>query len=585
MSRPRISAEIPARLTDDAPARLTRKLDKDPTQADAWTWTQDGDTWTITTPRDETVTLVAHDGVVETMDDIRCSCLLAPRCLHLLAVVTRLELHAGEGPESAEAEPEPEPDTEVVPVSDRQRDAARRIAAAASELLERGALASGAVAQAQLLRATHACRLVGLHRLARAGLRCVQRVRDVRDASPSLPLSALAIDVLDLLATSRTLVSQPEVDPAQLGRARQAYAPLGALSVHGLCSEPIASGEGYAGVVTHVVDAEGGLWSVADVRGGSASRITGAYAGAIGLGSSMSHRALVRSRLLIQGATGSREGRLGSGAKVRAVTGGASSWNDAPVADLFRVPLARQLERIWSVVDPIDRRPRAAEPLLCARAHVLGASDDALWFALTDEEQPEPIVVRGVTSGDIGTDNLRALAQAPGMPLRVVGRVDPARDRTVRLLAIGPAEDDDSAIRLTLPDEWGTVCNIGLDRLQRAAIEGVTPHPHRIEDVVSPDPFESLRRRLQRVVLGGRGTLSAGVAQEVSREAGRLRLRMCTTGADLLRDLATKALDTGRAVDGRRLGADPDALARAWVAAALWERVAALALVQSTWTR
>ena len=598
VNRPKVAPEIPARLAEDAPARVVRKLDKDPAQADGWTWARDGETWTVTTPRDEVVTLVARDGVVATGEDARCSCLLAPRCLHLLAVVSRLELEGGAETESEfESESAAEPETvgaaetesetmaETVTVDDRQREAAARIAAATAELLERGALASGAVAQSQLLRATHACRLVGLHRLARAGLRTVQRVRDLRDASPSLPLSSLVIDVLDLLATGRTIASQTDVDVAHLGRARQAYAPLGALSVHGLCSEAIASSDGYAGVVSHVVDGDGRLWSVADVRGGGGSRIAGAYVGPIGLGSSITHRELARSRLLIQGATGSREGRLGSGAKVRAVTGGASSWNDEAVARLFRTPVAEQLDRVWTVVDPIDRRPRSAEPLLCARGQVLGASDDALWLGLTDDEPADPLVVRAVTSGDTGTDNLRALAQAPGMPIRMVGRIDPGRARTIRLLAVGPAEDDDAAVRLTLPDEWGTVCNIGLDRLQRAAIHGVAPQAHRIEETPAPDPFVALRRRLERVVMGGRGTLSSGVAVEVQREAQRLRQRMCPTGADLLRELTTQALDTGRAVDGRRLGADPDALARAWLAAALWERVAGLSLVQSSWTR
>ena len=74
------------------------------------------------------------------------------------------------------------------------------------------------------------------------------------------------------------------------------------------------------------------------------------------------------------------------------------------------------------------------------------------------------------------------------------------------------------------------------------------------------------------------------LSRQIEREAQQLRVRLCPTGADALQNLATQALDSGRALDGRRIEANADALARAWLAAALWERTAHQALVRASWT-
>src|SRR4051812_1875411 len=95
-ARPRADASLLAALTAAAPARVTKRLDAAPTLANAWTWSDLGATTTVLTDTNETVTLRHAGGAVATLDDIGCTCLLAPRCLHVLAVVAVLDLFVGD---------------------------------------------------------------------------------------------------------------------------------------------------------------------------------------------------------------------------------------------------------------------------------------------------------------------------------------------------------------------------------------------------------------------------------------------------------------------------------------------------------
>jgi hypothetical protein len=101
-----------ATLAEQAPARLVKKLDAEPRVAETWTWAADGDRWTVTTDRGEVVTLTGPR--LATPADLSCSCLLAPRCLHLLAVVAILPL-SGRGRwrrrPSGRRRPRPRPST------------------------------------------------------------------------------------------------------------------------------------------------------------------------------------------------------------------------------------------------------------------------------------------------------------------------------------------------------------------------------------------------------------------------------------------------------------------------------------------
>ena len=81
-ARPPIAADVSAALTAAIPPRLLKRLDAEPMLAEKWTWTTEG----VTTDKGETVTFTLAEGVIT---GVTCSCLLAPKCLHIAAVITR----------------------------------------------------------------------------------------------------------------------------------------------------------------------------------------------------------------------------------------------------------------------------------------------------------------------------------------------------------------------------------------------------------------------------------------------------------------------------------------------------------------
>src|SRR6266536_6089598 len=90
----RIAPGVAATLLAAAPGRVRRRLDADPGMAGRWAWERDGAAWVVhagtETVRIETETEAAAS-VVSVVEQLSCSCLLAPRCVHLLAVVAVLD--------------------------------------------------------------------------------------------------------------------------------------------------------------------------------------------------------------------------------------------------------------------------------------------------------------------------------------------------------------------------------------------------------------------------------------------------------------------------------------------------------------
>ncbi|MFJ9557578.1 hypothetical protein ACIRPH_27535 [Nocardiopsis sp. NPDC101807] len=82
--RPRIEPGLLAELLEAAPGRVRRKLDAAPRAAEGWDWSLDGPVWTVGAGN-ETVTLTGPR-ITESSQAV-CTCLLSPRCLHLLSVV------------------------------------------------------------------------------------------------------------------------------------------------------------------------------------------------------------------------------------------------------------------------------------------------------------------------------------------------------------------------------------------------------------------------------------------------------------------------------------------------------------------
>lgn len=579
MTRPRISPAVVAALTQQVPARLVKKLDAAPRAADAWRWVEAAGDWTVVTDTGETVSLTPAQGVVTDATAVTCTCLLAPRCFHLLAVTSILDLagdaDATSDPAPARDEPADAPAPSSVQLEPEQRRAASEAWRTAAELLEAGALGAGQTLQAELLRSVHSCRATGLVRLANAGIRVVLDVRDLRADRPEFSLPVLTRDLADLLETAWSLGGAGTVDPSavpatRLGVARRRYSPVGSLRLHGLLTEPVIAGSGYAGVVTYLVDASGRVWTVSAVEPGDPSRVVASYdaSAAIG-GATLSHRLLGREGLFVQDGTGSADGRLGSGKGVRAVRAEGSRWGDEPIAGLWRPSLDEQWTRARAALDlPLTDRP-AGSDLLFFHARVLGRAGHALLVAARNGATERPVRCVGAYELLGVHDDLAVLACAPGLGLQCVARPHEDSADTVTLLAVAPTETP----KLRLPTEWAGRANLGLDRLARSFVEGGGGAPVELTaPPAPPDPLDAFRRRVQRMVLGGRSAAAPEALTQVEQEARLLERRLMPTAATLHRALGVAAVEAARTFAGTRARGDAGVLARTWVACAAYER-------------
>jgi hypothetical protein len=399
----KIRADVAAALTAAIPPRLVKKLDADPTLAERWTWSAA----TITTDKGETVSLAVTDDVVTA---VACSCLLNPKCLHVAAVVALLE------PDDAVAAETPRaPAPTIEPLAADAIAAAQRAFGAVAGVLVAGAEATGAFAQAELLRAIHACRTAGLHRLAAAQTRTLRSVRDLRADKPELSLSALTADLREALAVAHAIASGAAT-PALVGRARRDYAPIGNLRLRGVFTEAVVARSGYAGAVTYLVDDQGTLYTRADVASGDAGRAVAAYDAPAGIGDAvLPHRELCRSGLFVSDATASGDGRLGAGQKVRAVRASEPSrWDD--LADRFHAPLADQLARITARDEPDELRP-AGWDLVFLEGTLAGpdlvAQGDVLVHLSTAQASPS---ARSAASGSVDLARSSCSRSVPRRP-------------------------------------------------------------------------------------------------------------------------------------------------------------------------
>jgi hypothetical protein len=151
--------------------------------------------------------------------------------------------------------------------------------------------------------------------------------------------------------------------------------------------------------------------------------------------------------------------------------------------------------------------------------------------------------------------------------------------RELELLAIGPAPGE---TRLTMPDAWHGRANVHYDRLSLMSLGD--PPQVTVGAALPPDDLLGpLRRRVERAVLGGSGTLPTHAIAELEREAAALAERSLRGGADVLRDLAALAHDAARAASGMRRPLDRNAFAAAWLRAALYEDAARRRLSVASW--
>jgi hypothetical protein len=573
--KPSIAPGAAAALTAQIPSRLVKKLDADPTMADRWTWAQDGAAWLVTTDKGEVVRLDAGDGVVRHAAAVKCTCLLQPKCLHVAAVIAVLapaEQVVAEAPAVASA---PAVTAEVSSTATAAAEHAFRVVA---DVLATGAQASGAFAQAELLRAIHGCRTLGLHRLATAQTRILRSVRELRADLPGFSLAVLTADLREALWVAWAIGHAGDHAPALYGTARRDYEPAGNLRLRGLFTEAVIARSGYAGAVTYLIDERGAIYTRADIAAGDGGRAAGAYDAPAGIGDAvLPHRELCRAGLFVSDATASADGRLGAGQKVRAVRASEPSrWDHALVDARWKTPLAQQLAQLASHdASPDEVRP-AGWDLVFVEGMVLGLAADGVAFRAGDALL---VLASGLGHRALPAhDNLIVLGKAAGLKIRAIGRARLGAPRRLELLAIAPAVDE---TRLAIPDAWHGRANVHYDRI---SVPPLGDNAIAFAPLEPPDDLLApMRRRVERVVYGGLGTLPMHAMPEIDREAAGLGERALRGGGDLLREMAVVAHDAGRAMTGERRAVDRRAFARAWLRAALYEDAARRKLSVASW--
>ncbi|MEU8382421.1 hypothetical protein [Streptosporangium sp. NPDC048865] len=438
---PPVEPHVVASAVEELTPRLRKKLDAAIERCAGLPAAAGGGSVSVSWGEDAVVTLTpGTSGTIADPGEARCSCLLAPRCLHRAAVlgacpvadpsppvlpdppevadpVTLPGTGTGAGPDAnpqadLNASPGPGPDTTVDPGADPvpapagetipaakpgpthashprsapapgpdagQRAAAAGLWNAAAGVLSGGVPGAGAVPQAELLRAAHTARVAGLHRAEAAALRVVRELRAARARHDGHRLADLVSALRELLLTAGRLAAA-DPDPGLVGTARRVYRRGEGLRVYGVCREPVISATGYGGVVTHLVAEDGRRFSVADVRPGGAARARGAATATVALGAAaLDHARLARGGLLISGATISPDGRLGAGRGVRANPVAGLPWSEGPLAALFARPLATVADAIFSGTswsDPQDAAG-AEQPVGCD-LEIIGAEGDRL---------------------------------------------------------------------------------------------------------------------------------------------------------------------------------------------------------------
>lgn len=594
---PPVAPSVTAELVEALSPRLRKRLDAGIAKLAARPVVREGDTVRIAVDDDTDVELHAPGGTVADADAIRCGCLLAPDCLHRAAAAsaapvadpspdaaptsspeaqteakkkTEAETEA-EAEEKAEAQEEAqeeaatqgsEPEPEAA--GPAQLAAARAVYDASAAVLEAGTDGSGAVLQAELLRAAHTARLAGLPRAAASAVSVVTGIRAARSADPGYRRSDLVDALRTVLGVAHRLPFASGPDLTELrGAVRQPYTPDGSLRLYGVFSEPVSTATGYAGAVTWTADAGGRLYTVSDVAPGGPSRATGAADRAVRIGdTALTHRELSRAGLAVSGATVSPTGRLGAGAGVRAVRASGAAWDAEPLERLWAVPVAEQVARALSdghgllfldvtLVGTV--RESAGDCLL--------ADNDGLAVRLAAAHEDPALPYR---------DNLRLLAAARGSRLRIVARLVPGpAPRALLLAAEHPARPDARV-------------DLGLDRLQHAdlptSVAASAPAP---APVVDEAPLHLLRRRVHQAVSGGRRVLA--FPDSGPGDGGRLRRVGLATAGDLLDELRAAAADRSRDAFGRLLPADTGRFARAWLAAAVYTAEVERALCATAW--
>ncbi|GAA1340695.1 hypothetical protein GCM10009660_26190 [Catellatospora bangladeshensis] len=720
MTLPPVAPAVVADVLDALPPRLRKRTDASLDRAGTWEVVGDAHAARAELDAETTLTWALRGGVLAAADDLVCTCLLAPRCLHRAVAAAAAPVAEPPLPAEADAQPPDTPsagassdgqlpvgasvDTPLVGASsdgqlpvgasadtpsvgalpggrpagatspetspavgapaagpaDRarglvpadaptevraaERSAANALWTACAAILRAGATGSGAVVRAELLRAVHTARVAGLHRAAAGGLRVAAALAAARAGDSTFDREVLTAELVDLLLLCHDLRTADRATAELRGTARREYRPVGALRLYGLCTEPVVTTSGYGGVVTHLVDDSGALWTVPAIMPGGAERVAVAD-GPVAIGESgLTQRRLGREGLLLSGGTASPDHRLGAGKAVRAVAAPGAPWDAPPFTRLWAQPLGDQVARAFEAATRPDGHRPAGADLLFVEGVVLGPAGNALRLAVTAPDRatgtaPAPgaasgsgtspdaasslgstpdaatgsgstwdpasgsgsspdaasgsgstpgaatagsaagaggaVVLDLVGDGERTRENLRVLAHAGGLRLRVVARLAPDRPGTAVALAVSGD--------LALPADLRHHVDLGLDRVQRSHVEGrstadLPPRPEPADR--TPPPLRPLENVLHRVTLGGRAVAAVASA---SREVSALTGNGLTATAELLADLAAASRDRQRDAFGRIVRDAGDAFPVAWLRAGLHVREFTRGVARRAW--
>lgn len=597
-ARPSIDPLVLASFLSSAPERLQKRLDREPRAAESWPWASDSGGWTIQAG-EETVQIQTK--IVTEASQVRCSCLLSPRCFHVLAVLSICEISdisatQEETPTAPDAVPRGdlasltasnEPAEELAPSAKR---AVRQMKDAASRMLATGLRSAGTVQQSLLLRAVHECRSEGLHRLAASGLRLMTDLKQLREHDQEFRSGTAVEDFRETLETCRELLRSDNVPRRWLGVARREFLPIDSLKLQALFCEPILTRSGYAGVVTWFIADDGWIGSVSDVQPGDAKRIPQAWQSGVTLaGLSLSHRKLSHQALLVSRGTRSADGRLGGGESARAVAVTGDGWNAAAVITRFREPLATQVRRAFEQSGQPDFLKPAGSDLLFFESVVLGYQEHELIVRLPDHESLLHLTVAHSNDDLCFRDSLQTLAAAPGLAVRCIGRMEFKAAGRIQLLAVSPSQKSQNATPSdSLPDaqhpdepqlrlqDGMTHFSVGLQRIEKNHLTRSEkwPVPVRVAPTrLTTDTYDdSIERWLSAVATGGRHAIPQTLAASAARDVVRLRSHSRARAANLLSTLMTATMATTTDIRGIRSAELPQHLATYWLATAISSR-------------
>lgn len=552
--RPTVSPELIAAMIERAPDRVRRRLDSSPNAAASWNWQVSEEAWSVDTGG-ETVTLpLGHAASVE---QLTCTCLLSPRCFHVLACLARLEVALAESPQPEQREPvEPtarDRAEDVVEVEEKQRLAACELAESLAQLLRVGVASAGVVVQSGLLRAVHECRADGLYRLAALGLRVIAGTSEFRARAPVSDPAQLAEDIADVLETSRHVQSGKAIPSFWIGTARHKQMTVQPRKLHGMFAEPIITRSGFSGAAVYFLGEDDRIYTASEVRPGDAQQARDAYLGGMEIGPMIQPaKQLARGLYLGTDLTASHEGRLGRGKGVKLVEQGPSTWQAKAIQERFRRPLLDQWNAVYEqTARPADARPTGWD-LVFLQGKVLGAVGPELLLESNRDAEPIGLAIENESESFYFRENLRMLCHAPGLRLEVIARVNLQEPRIVSPLAVAPVEGDtrnDDEPRLETPQSFaGRIC-LGFDEIHRHFLVNAQTSPvvHSAPGLrhEQESPLNALRRRWIAAMLSGLVSPRASNTKMLKAETASLSRAGFATGAALLDALSIGPSNSG----------------------------------------